>query len=69
MKDITEISAKHRDELDDLLEQRRKAEDAAAKKHGVDMESFFGHLDSRVYNDPEVTAIQRKIDAIYGRDE
>ncbi len=67
MKDITEIANEHREELDRLMEDRRRAEDAAARKHGIDINSFFGQLDERVYHDPEVEAIQRRIDDIYGR--
>ncbi len=65
--DISEISVTYREQLDRLLEQRRAAEDAAAKRHGIDMSAFFSLLDPRISQDPEVLAIQAEIDAIYGR--
>ncbi len=67
MKDITEITIEHREELDQLLEQRRAAEDDAAEKHGIDINAFGSLLDPRISDDEQVVAIQAKIDAIYGR--
>lgn len=54
-------------ELDDLLAQRRAAEDAAMHRHDLASDLFLAMLDPRVSRDPAVLAIQARIDALLDR--
>ena len=66
--DVSVLSTMFRDTLDTLIERRRAAEDAAAALHGVDIDTFFGGFDERVYHDTKVVSIQAEIDTVLGRD-